>query len=139
MCLRSARIWACDERPYFCTLFVLKTILERPIPFQNILSCFRTSFPVLEHPILFQNTLKMLKKIYQKCGCGCKVQSFQVGGAHTCACEVRACDPKSGRNSHQNCKKDQKVVHPVCILSNNNFLRLKEELSLKVSFFLTYI
>ena len=45
-------------RSHFCTLFddkkdrkrYVQSILERPILFKNIISCFRTSFPTLERP-----------------------------------------------------------------------------------------
>ena len=99
-------------------------VLDHLFLLWNILSCFRTSYSDLEHPILFVNTKKnhknnekLLKKWWKKIEKLLKnlilpkvrVRSATTPNwvcAHVCVrtliwmCELRACDPKNGRNSH---------------------------------------
>ena len=96
--------------------------------FRTSFSCFRTSFPVLEHPfpvlehpflvlerplrtaysdLEIENPKNCWKNVNLQKVCGVRVWSATtLGGrcAHVCVrtyiwtCEVRACDPKKGRN-----------------------------------------
>ena len=56
--------------------------------------------------------------IYKRCGCGCKVQPPEIGGAHTCACE-----PKSGRARCVRATQKTVATHTL----SNTFIHLFEK------------